>query len=401
MSSTEIDGPGRQPVHVVYGGAHLFRADICRKLGGLAQRAMAEYAPDPATFALALGVPRALAETVYERVGEKLRREPVEDYRVDFEDGYGIRPDEEEDAAVDAAAAETAAALDAGTLPPFFGIRIKPLNQEWRSRGIRTLKRFLDVLLSRTGGRVPPNFVVTLAKITQPRQVSELAEVLEPFSGVRIEAMIETPQSVLRIPELIESARGRLAAAHFGAYDYTALLGITAAHQSLLHPACDFARSLMQLHFTGTGIWLADGGTTVLPVAPHRGPSLSPPQQADNRAAVHHAWKLHYEGVSHSLVNGFYQGWDLHPAQLPARFAAVYAFFLDGLEAQSQRLRNFITQAAQATQSGGVFDDAATGQGLLNYFLRAINCGAIPEQDVPALAGMTMEELQSVRWRAL
>jgi hypothetical protein len=109
---------------------------------------------------------------------------------------------------------------------------------------------------------------------------------------------------------------------------------------------------------------------------------------------VHRAWKLHHEAVRRSLHRGFYQGWDLHPAQLPVRFAAVYAFFLEGQDAAGERLRNFIAAAAQATEVRGVFDDAATGQGLLNHFLRAVGCGAIPETEASALAGLTLEEMR-------
>lgn len=352
----------RQPIHTFYGGAHLFRSDTCRKLGTLAERALTEHAPDPATLAQTLGIPSDLAETVYARVIEKLRNEPIENFHIDFEDGYGIRPNDEEDAAARAAAEQVALGMTLGTLPPFLGIRIKPLSEEWKARAFRTLNLFLD------GLRTPPNFVVTLPKITVPEQVTALADALEPFPGVGIELMIETPQSVLLLPKLVEAARGRCTAVHFGAYDYTASLGITAARQHLLHPACDFARSMMQVQLAGTGVWLVDGGTNVLPL-----PSGS----------VHGAWKLHYDAVRHGLDNGFYQGWDLHPAQLPARFAAVYAFFLEGREAASERLRNFVAQAARATQVAGVFDDAATGQGLLNYFRRAANCGAIPESDLP------------------
>jgi len=99
----------------------------------------------------------------------------------------------------------------------------------------------------------------------------------------------------------------------------------------------------------------------------------------------------------HSLVGGFYQGWDLHPAQLPTRYAAVYAFFLESLDAASERLRNFVEKAAKATLVGDVFDDAATGQGLLNYFLRAINCGAITKEEALGLSGLTLAELQTDR----
>ena len=109
---------------------------------------------------------------------------------------------------------------------------------------------------------------------------------------------------------------------------------------------------------------------------------------------VHRAWRLHVDHIRHSLVNGFYQGWDLNPAQLPTRYAAVYSFFLDSLDAATERLRNFILKAGQATLVGDVFDDAATGQGLLNYFLRAMNCGAITEKEA-MVTGLTLEELRS------
>jgi hypothetical protein len=210
-----------------------------------------------------------------------------------------------------------------------------------------------------------------------------------------MEIMVETPQSIFILPQLVEAARGRCVAAHFGAYDYTASLGITAANQHMLHPACDFARSMMQVSLAGSGLFLSDSVTNIMPVPVHRGSPLSAEQTAENRAVVHRAWKLHYDHVRHSLDNGFYQSWDLHPAQLVTRYAAVYTFFLECLEAASERLRNFIAKAAQATMVGDVFDDAATGQGLLNYFLRAINCAAIPESDAPGLTGLTLEELRS------
>ncbi len=105
-------------------------------------------------------------------------------------------------------------------------------------------------------------------------------------------------------------------------------------------------------------------------------------QRDENRAAVHHAWQLSHRHIRHSLEGGFYQGWDLHPAQIPVRFATCFAFFLEGFAPAAERLRNFIEKAAQATLVGDVFDDAATGQGLLNYFLRALNSGAIDVADL-------------------
>jgi citrate lyase beta subunit len=380
----------RQPVHVVYGGAHLFKADTCRKLGKLAERALADYAQDSATLAHATGVPEALAETVYARVLEKLRREPVEDFRIDFEDGYGIRPDAEEDAAAEDAAAEFAKAQAEGTLPPFSGIRFKPLSEESKDRGIRTLGRFLS-----SAGTLPENFLVTLPKITVAEQVRALVEALDAFPTVQIEIMVETPQALIILPKLVEAARGRCVAANFGPYDYSSSLGITSTQQDLLHPVCDFARFAMQNSLAGTGVRLNDGPTTILPVSIHRGDSLDPQQKAANREAVHRAWKVQYNNIRHGLRNGFYQSLDLHPAQLPVRYAAVYSFFLEGLEAASERLRNFIAVAAKATRVGSVFDDAATGQGLLNYFLQAVRCGAIPDGDVLRLTALTPAQLRS------
>jgi citrate lyase beta subunit len=361
-----VNPHSRQPVHTVYGGAHLFKSGTCPKLGELARRALSDFAPLPETLAHALGIRRDIADIVYARVTEKLHREPVEDFRIDFEDGFGVRSEEEEAAAADATAVETARGLADGTLPPFFGIRIK------RS-GHRTLQRFLTVLLSKSGGRLPDNFVVTLPKITAVEEVAALAKELAPFPAVRIEIMIETPESVFMLPQLVQAAGGKCVAAHFGAYDYTAGLGITAACQDLRHPACEFARQMMLTSLAGTGVWLVDGATNLLPIATR------------GREAVHAAWKTHYDNVRHSFYSGFYQSWDLHPAQLPARYAAVHAFYLEGFAQASERLRNFIAQAARASQVGGVFDDAATVRGLVNYFERAVNCGAIPESEVRPL----------------
>ncbi len=408
----KADGGPSQPVHTVYGGAHLFKADTASRLGALALRALEEYAPTPQDLAQAADLPEALAPKVHARVIEKLRREPIEDFRADFEDGYGNRPDAEEDGHAESAAGEMARGLAAGSLPPFIGIRIKPFTEELRERSLRTLDLFVTALVRESGGRLPDNFVVTLPKVTIPEQVSALADVFDllepalslPAGSLRLEIMIETPQSILDaegrspLPKLAAAARGRCVAAHFGTYDYTASCNVTAAHQSMTHSVCDFAKQMMQVAFAGTGLWISDGATNILPVAPHRttkdGPPLTSDQKAENRSVVHDAWRLHASHVRNSLVNAFYQGWDLHPAQLVTRYAAVYSFFLEGLDAASERLLNFVNKAAQATLVGDVFDDAATGQGLLNFFLRALSCGAISEEEAVERSGLTLEELR-------
>ena len=401
----------RQPVHTVYGGAHLFKAGTTAKLGSLALRSLQAYGPDAESFGAAVGVPAHLRERVYGRVVEKLEREAVEDFRIDFEDGYGNRPDEHEDATAVQAAQQVAAGMREGSLPPYIGIRIKPFSTELHQRSVRTLDLFLTTLCAETGGKLPDNFVVTLPKVTIGAQVAALVslfEKLEPKLGIaagdlKLEIMIETTQSLfdadgrLNLPHLLRAGAGRCVAAHFGTYDYTASCDVTAEHQGMTHPACDFAREMMKISYAQTGIWLSDGATNIMPVAPNRatkdGPELTDAQKAENLASVHAAWKLHFDECMHSLYHAYYQGWDLHPAQLPTRYAAVYTFFLGALDSGAERLENFIAKAAQATLVGDVFDDAATGQGLLNFFLRGVNCGAITEEEALA-TGITLDELR-------
>jgi citrate lyase beta subunit len=439
------DRGDRQPVHVIYGGAHLFRAGTTRKLGDLALRSLDEFAPDFVAFAKVLALPGGdrlpdspgmaasvaksieadpeaarrenrpawFAHTIYRRVREKLEREPVEDFRIDFEDGYGHRPDDEEDGHATAAANELAQAMNAGGLPPFIGIRIKPLTEELLARSIRTLDIFLTELATRTRGELPQHLHIALPKVSLPDEVAALADLCSQLESaldlkpgvLRIELMIETPQAIfnergeVNLLPLVSAARGRCVGVHFGPYDYTAARNIAAGDQLLTHFASDFAREVMQVALRTTGIWLADGPTNILPIPPHRsareGPPLTGRQTEENRRVVHHAWKLHFDNIRRSLASGYYQGWDLHPAQLPPRYAAVYSFFLENLDSTSVRMRNFIEKAAQATRVGQVFDDAAMAQGLLNYFLRALGCGAITVDEAETLTSLSTAELLS------
>jgi citrate lyase beta subunit len=381
------ESSARQPVHTVYGGGHLFKHDTAHKLGVLAKKSLEEHAPNAKAFAKAIALREDLADVVYQRTLAKLDREPVEDFRIDFEDGYGTRPDAEEDHHVELAAKEVARGLKEKTLPPFIGIRIKSFSRELHQRSKRTLEIFLKNL-----GEIPPNFVVTFPKIQHVDQVGDFIQTLsgiEKKLGIRrvpIEIMVEQPQTIFMpdgraaLPLIHDACDGRLFGAHFGTYDYTASMGITAAHQHMLHPACDFAKNMMQVAFAGTGVMLSDGATNVMPVG--------------TTETVHAAWRLHATHVRHSLETAFYQGWDLHPAQLPTRYASVFAFFLESKAAATERLKNFVEKAAQATLVGDVFDDAATGQGLLNFFLRGMTCGALTEEEA-TITGLTVEELRS------
>ena len=436
------ESSARQPVHTVYGGAHIFKEGTAINMGKGALNHINAYAPNFVEFAKILELkghdqlPNSqgnistledyftsessegkdehvgyFAYTVYERVLEKLSREAVEDFRIDFEDGYGNRPDEEEDSHAILAAEEVAKGMASNSLPPFIGIRIKPLTEEQKNRAIRTLDIFVSTLSEKTNGILPNNFVVTLPKVTIPEHVTAIVQLFrileektELASGsLKLELMIETPQSILdnngnsALPSLVKAADDRCIGAHFGVYDYTASTNITAEYQSLTHPNCDFARHMMQVALGGTGIRLSDGATNIMPVGPHRpsdGNSLTDRQIKENKSVVHHAWRLNFNNVNHSLKHGYYQGWDLHPSHLPLRYAAVYSFFLDGLASTSLRLKSFMGKAAQATLIGDVFDDAATGQALLNYFLQGISCGAILEKDAEK-TGLTLDEIRT------
>ena len=359
--------PGRRPIHTAYVGAHLFRAGLATEWGELALKALADCAPDAAVLAAALDC--HIDEHVFARLREKLRREPVEDLRIDFEDGFGVRSDAEEDGVARSAGAEGAAGLARNSLPPFLGIRIKALAAERATRACRTLELFVTALLERSGGELPAPFTVTLPKVAHPEEVTVLVRLLEDLESrlhleagaLTLELMVETPRALLGpdgrcpLPALVAATRGRCVGLHFGVYDYLAALEIAPSHHGLRHPACDHARQVMQVALAGTGVLLSAGSTNVLPVPP--------------RDQLLRAWRLHLQDVRHSLVSGFYHGWDLHPAQLVTRYVAAYTFFRECLE----------TEAA-----GSVLEDPAARRVRSTLVRRALDCGAIAETEVPS-----------------
>jgi citrate lyase beta subunit len=403
------DRTERQPVHTLYGGANLFKYDAAKTLGERALEIFETYAPDAVTFGNIFGLDTKsdFSSRIYYKVITKLKTEAIEDFRIDFEDGYGNRSNEEEDETAVTAAKEVARGIKENSLPPFIGIRIKPFTEEMKERGLRTLDIFITTLIGETGGKLPENFVVMLPKVTIPEQPATLAgffdileEELKLEKGcLKMEMMVETTQSIMAIDgtnplyKFIKASNGRCIAMHFGTYDYTASCSITARYQEMDHPVCDFAHHMTKVALAHTGIWLSDGATNTMPIGPHRGENLTAEQLKENKEVVHRAWKKGYDHIRHSLWNGFYQGWDLNPAQFPMRYAAVFAFFLESYEDAVERLKTFVDKAARATLIGDVFDDAATGQGLLNYFLRALNSGAITEEEVLA-TGLTLEEIR-------
>ncbi|ROP40676.1 DUF6986 family protein [Saccharothrix texasensis] len=380
LSDVELRAPaGRQPVHTCYVPADRVGPSTLDDWGAQALAALDGHAPDG--LAGVLGLAPDLAEVVDGRVRAKLVSEPVEDLRVDFEDGYGVRSDAEEDSDAERTALVVRDWLRDGTAPSRFGLRMKSFDtRASRERGIRTLDVFLTAL-----GEAPGGFVITFPKVTSVAQVEVLGDVLDLFGlPLRFEIQVETTRSIvdgegrLALPRFIEAGRGRVTGLHFGTYDYTAGCGLGAAHQHLAHGACDFARNVMQVSAAGTGVALSDGSTNVLPVGDD----------------VHEGWRTHYRLVRRSLAHGFYQGWDLHPAQLVTRYAAVHAFYLEGVDADARRLRAYVDRAG-----GSVLDEPATAQALSTSFIRALDCGALDEDEIRRATGLTVTDLQALARR--
>ncbi|MEU4120303.1 aldolase/citrate lyase family protein [Kitasatospora sp. NPDC028055] len=383
----------RQPVHTVYVPADAFRADTVREWGRQALEAFDTHAGTPAELARALGVADGeLLADVHARVRAKLEREPVEDLRIDFEDGYGPRPDAEEDAAAVRAAELVAAAVAEGSAPPYVGIRIKCMEAPVRARGIRTLELFLATLLA--NGGLPDGLVLTLPKVTYAEQVTALVRLLEDFERraglaagrIGFEIQIETTQAILgpdgraTVARMIEAAEGRATGLHYGTFDYSASCGVSAAYQSMDHPVADHAKAVMQVAAAGTGVRLSDGSTNVIPTG--------------STEQVHAAWKLHHDLVRRSLARAYYQGWDMHPAHLPTRYVAVYSFYREGLAAAAARLAAYVAKAG-----GDVMDEPATARALSGYLLRGLDCGAVDPAEVTALTGLDRAQLDALAGR--
>ncbi|MFC3571918.1 DUF6986 family protein [Streptomyces yaanensis] len=380
--------PGtRQPVHTVYVPGDAFAADTIRSWGERALAALDEHAPDAASLAAVLGLSDDLAEPVHDRVRAKLEREPIEDLRVDFEDGYGPRPDAEEDEAAARAARLIAEAHEKGTAAPYMGIRMKCMEAPVRDRGIRTLDIFLTGLME--AGGLPDGLVLTLPKVTYAEQVTAMVRLLEEFEKARglapgrigFEIQIETSQAVLAadgtatVARMIRAAEGRATGLHYGTFDYSACLGVSAAHQASDHPAADHAKAIMQVAAAGTGVRVSDGSTNVLPVGPSE--------------KVHDAWRLHYGLVRRALTRAYYQGWDMHPGHLPTRYAAVFAFYREGFEQAAARLARYAGRVG-----GDVMDEPATAKALSGYLLRGLDCGALDMTEVAGATGLTRADLE-------
>ncbi|GLW57912.1 DUF6986 family protein [Kitasatospora phosalacinea] len=387
------DPGSRQPVHTVYVPADAFGAGTVREWGAQALAAFDEHAGTPGRLAEALGVADdALLADVHARVRAKLEREPVEDLRIDFEDGYGPRPDAEEDAEAVRVARLVAAAVADGSAPPYVGIRTKCMEAPVRARGIRTLELFLGTLLA--AGGLPDGLVLTLPKVTHAAQVTALVRLLEDFERraglpagrIGFEIQIETTQAVLgpdgraTVALMIGAAEGRATGLHYGTFDYSAACGVSAAHQSMDHPVADHAKAVMQVAAAGTGVRLSDGSTNVVPTG--------------TTEQVHAAWRLHHGLVRRSLARAYYQGWDMHPAHLPTRYAAVYAFYREGLAAACARLAAYV-----ARTGGDVMDEPATARALSGYVLRGLDCGAVDLAEVTGRTGLDRARLDALAGR--
>lgn len=380
------DSGVRQPVHTVYVPGDRFSPELPGTWGA---NALAAAGGQEGLASLARTLKLAEPERLGELVARKLREEPIEDIRLDFEDGYGNRSDAEEDAAALAAADSVSAAVAAGKAPAYIGIRFKCFEAPTRDRGIRTLDLFISRLVAL--GSLPEGLRLTLPKVTTVAQVTSmvfLAQKLEqahglPAGKIRFEVQVETPQVIIAadgshpVAQLIHAGQGRVSSLHYGTYDYSASLGVAAGYQSMEHPVADFAKDILQVVVAGTGVELSDGSTNIIPAG-----------DPENIAA---AWALHARLVHRHLTRGIYQGWDMHENQLATRYLATFAFFREGLNAAGTRLRNYVHQIESA-----IMDEPATARALARYIHRGVTCGAVSADEVTELAQISLAELVAI-----
>ncbi|MBX3169678.1 MAG: hypothetical protein KF760_19905 [Candidatus Eremiobacteraeota bacterium] len=359
LPDEESSSQGWQPAYVLYGGAQLFSAETHDKMLGLARRWLKEYA--------------WLNDTTKKRV-EKRLAQPLDDLRIDFEDGYGRRPDEEEDAH----ALKVAQALPQVHEPRRCGIRIKPVTRRFAARGLRTLEIALQNLTV-----WPRGFCVTLPKLEEPAQVRFVIQELERIEKGRpplpLELMIESPAGLRRVHELVQAAGERGRGVHFGPFDFLASCGI--GHGDLLHPVNRQARAQLLLAVSGTGLELADGPTTLLPLPPHKQPAG--PQIAENQKSVRLAWEFHRDQVLATREQGYFQSWLLHPAQLVSHTAALLQENEKALPGALERLTAYWRGRGQARASGGDFDDRATARQWTRIVAQAVELGLMDESGLP------------------
>ncbi|WP_269928821.1 DUF6986 family protein [Kocuria massiliensis] len=401
------DSGTRQPVHTCYIPADLVGEDTPAEWGRAGLEA-AEEAGGLKVLAGLAGVAPEDSDELITRVAAKLREEPIEDLRLDLEDGYGDRPDAEEDAAA-AEAARTVARFavnrhrGSSPAPAFAGIRFKCFEAPTRHRGLRSLDIFVTTLV-REGGLaeagvgsngLPDGLILTLPKVSSVDQVRVMVEACRaledslglPDGRLRFEIQMETAPMILGsegtspIPAMLRAGEGRVTSLHYGTYDYSASLGIAGKFQSLEHPAADHAKSIMQVAVAGTGVHLSDGSTNQLPVG-----------DAEQRRE---SWALHSRLVRRSLERGFYQGWDLHAHQLPTRFITTYGFYRDAFADAARRLVTYAGRSVPGIEAADVADEPATARALAVYLLRGMLCGAVTEAEIRA-AGLTPDTIREV-----
>ncbi|MBC3190623.1 aldolase [Pseudonocardia sp. C8] len=382
-----------QPVHTVYVPADAYTAELPAEWGRRATELLAAHGGTEKLCA-ELGLSAELTGAVAPRVDAKLASGPIEDLRLDFEDGYGDRGGEVEDADAVRAATTVARSVADGTAPRWIGLRFKCLEAATRARGIRTLDLFLSTLLDHGG--LPDGLVITLPKVSTVSQVEAMVTLCAeyeraaglPAGRLRFEVQVETPQLIVGadgtapVAAAIAAGDGRVSALHYGTFDYSAALGVSAAYQSPAHPAADFAKQLMQVAAAGTGVHLSDGSTNVLPTG--------------DAEAVHAAWRLHHDLVRRSLERAYYQGWDMHPGHLPTRYVATFAFYREGFPAAAARLAAYL-----GSVESGIMDEPATARALARYLLRGIGCGAVGAEEATAATGVDvarLEQLARPRW---
>ena len=401
------DATTTQPSGTLYGGAQRFKEGTFAKLGEQVHTFFGRYVDSDDAFVACFGVPTsASVASLRDRLRGSLQRAPLEDVRVDFEDGYGPHDDQEEDAHA-VLVGEAFAERRGSVWPTRVGIRVRSLESATAKRALRTLALVVDTMVARgwRPGREP--FRVTIPKVTHLQEIAMAARALErleadhglPDKSFVLEAMVETPDAFLdregRVPIVVwpSMARGRMSALHFGAFDYLSSIGVPAGSQSLDHPACLHARALLALVATRAHVEVSDGTFLEIPVGPHREATNGSLEEGENQEVVARALRHHAGRVRRQLAEGFAQGWDLHPGQVVSRRAAVLMAYVEGRDEVLRRMNAFLVAGARAARSGTSFDDAASARSLLATLRSGIKLGLDDADLVAAFVGLEVDDL--------
>jgi citrate lyase beta subunit len=402
--------------HTFYGGAHLFKETTFSRMTQLGQQGFERFFATPKAlgdwYDLVFHVPadnvkiegalrqgsvgfsEADLTQLHTLLKACISRQFLEDYRIDFEDGYGVHEPTEELAQAERSAkvlAQVLASAPSLEALPNVGIRLKPFSGGQAAHSVRLLGHFFETLQANVSLEKLPSFWVTLPKCRMAAEGVKLAQLLESLevalglasNTFGMELMFETLEGIQALgnrdfvqhwlPEVADGCCQRPTALVLGTFDTCAEWGIASRNQGHQHPLMDYVRLQALGWGNQIGAQVVDSITRTVPQLSMDGEPLA----------------VHGRHVAHSLALGVSAGWDIHPLQVLARHAVRLAMVFSGLSAALERLERFLTARTHASRVGAGFDDLATVRGLVLQLEQAERLGLVSVQQIIA---------QGVQW---